>query len=104
LGSGFSGKRLKILADASNSFILNNTALSAFTWDFNRSLNWGAGGSKVWQEVKAYKVPETSQDQRGFRAYEWYAQVSQKFLGKTLPMLLLQAGLTADPQSSSTGK
>jgi hypothetical protein len=88
---------LKVLSDSASSFLINNTALSAFAWDFGHSLNWGAGGSKAWQEVKAYKVPQTSQDQRGFRAHEWYSQTSQKVLGKKLPIIMLQAGITNDP-------
>ena len=90
---------LKTLSETSDSFILNNVVLSAYAWDFGRSLNWGAGGPKAWQQVKAYKIPQGSQDQRGFRTYEWYAQISQKVLGKKLPMLTLQAGLRDDPLS-----
>jgi hypothetical protein len=89
---------LKVLADSADSLLVNNTALSAFAWDFGHSLNWGAGGPSAWRAVKAYKVPETSQDQHGFRAYEWYSQISQTILGKKLPMLMLQAGLSDDPQ------
>ena len=90
---------LKTLSETSDAFILNNMILSAYAWDFDRSLNWGAGGAKIWQHVKAYKVPQGSQDQRGFRTYEWYAQISEKVLGKKLPMLTLQAGLRDDPFS-----
>ncbi len=93
---------LKTLADSANAFMINNTALSAFAWDFGHPLDWGAGGSTAWRDVKAYRVPKTSQDQRGFHAYEWYSQVSQNILGKKLPMLMLQAGLANDLQSVSS--
>ncbi len=88
---------LKTLADSADSLVINNTTLSAYSWDFGHSLNWGVGGPLAWREVKAYKVPEASQDQHGFRANEWYAQISQNVLGKKLPIIMLQAGLKDDP-------
>ena len=92
---------LKQLAAESSSFLINNLTFSAYAWDQGKSLEWGAGGSKVWKGVKAYKVPKGSQDQRGFRAYEWYQDVIQATLGKKLPMLLFQAGTANDPQSGA---
>ena len=89
---------LKQLAEESSSFLINNLTFSAYAWDQGKSLDWGAGASRTWKDVKAYKVPKGSQDQRGFRAYEWYQDVIQSTLGKKLPMLLLQAGVTGNPR------
>ena len=90
---------LKQLADESSSFLINNLSFSAYAWDQGKSIDWGAGASKVWKGVKAYQVPKGSQDQRGFRAFEWYQDVIQVMLGKKLPMLLFQAGVSDDPQN-----
>jgi hypothetical protein len=90
---------LKQLADESSSFLINNLTFSAYAWDQGKSIDWGAGASKVWKGVKAYKVPQGSQDQRGFRAYNWYQDVIQAALGKKLPILLFQAGVSDDPQN-----
>lgn len=99
--AAFLESALKTLKQTAPSLLLNNMVLSAFAWDHNRPLNWGAGGSKVWKDVKAYKVPKNSQDQRGFRAFEWYAESSRKVLGKTLPIMLFQAGISHDPLQAS---
>ncbi len=88
---------LKILASSASSLVVNNTSLSAFAWDHDRPLDWGAGGPKVWPKVKPYQVPEDSQDQRGFRAFEWYSDSVNSLLGKNLPIILLQAGIPQDP-------
>lgn len=98
----FMESALKILSDSVDAFTLNNIAISAYAWDFGHALDWGAGGPQAWREVKAYKTPSSSQDQRGFRAYEWYAHISQNVLGKKLPILMLQAGLSGDPQGLSS--
>ncbi|MDK2981470.1 MAG: hypothetical protein PWQ55_1817 [Chloroflexota bacterium] len=92
---------LKQLEAEAPSYLINNLTLSAYAWDQGRSIDWGAGGSKVWKDVKAYNVPAASQDQRGFRAFDWYQDLAQAVLGKRLPVLLLQAGVTADPQQST---
>jgi hypothetical protein len=102
--AAFLESALKILKEKAPSLLLNNMVLSAFAWDHNRPLNWGAGGSQVWKNVKAYKVPKNSQDQRGFRAFEWYAESSRKVLGKTLPIMLFQAGISRDPLQASNKK
>jgi hypothetical protein len=44
---------LKTLSETSDAFILNNMIVSAYAWDLDRSLNWGGGGAKIWQHVKA---------------------------------------------------
>ena len=88
---------IKQIREESSSFLINNLTFSAYAWDQDKNLDWGAGGSRVWKDVKAYKVPKASQDQRGFRAYEWYQDVIQSVLGKKLPMLLFQAGTANDP-------
>ena len=93
---------LNMLSNSAGSLLIRNMTLSAYAWDFGKSLDWGSGGSKVWQDVKPYKVPKNSQDQRGFRAYEWYDNATQSILGKSLPVMLFQAGINSDPLQSST--
>jgi hypothetical protein len=87
----------KILSESADPFLVNNLALSAFAWDFGKSLNWGSGGSQIWKAVKAYKVPKSSQDQCGFRTYEWVLDIANSVFGKKLPAFLFQAGIATDP-------
>ena len=78
--------------------IQNNFVLSAAAWDWNKPLDWGAGGQVSWPNVKPYKLPQESQNQLGFRTCEWYAPIAREVFGKSIPVLLLQAGVSNDPQ------
>lgn len=93
----FLNESFNILSKSAKPWLINNIVLSAYAWDFGKPLDWGLGGTKVWKDVKPYKVPKNSQDQRGFRTYEWYAENTKSILGKSLPIMLLQAGVKNDP-------
>jgi len=92
---------LKILAKSAPALVVNKMALSAYAWDWERPLDWGAGGSKQWPDVKPYKVLKNSQDQRGFRTFDWYLDCVKSVMGKKMPIILFQAGVAADPLDSS---
>jgi hypothetical protein len=81
--------------------IIENLILSAYGWSFQRSLNWGTGGPRRWKESRPYSTPQNSQDQRGFRAYEWYQTIAEAVLGHIFPIVILQAGLETKPSQSS---
>ena len=93
--TAFLKEALQIISKSADSRLINNMLLSAYGWDFGKSLDWGSGGQKTWKSVKPYRVPSASQDQRGFRAYEWYQQCVHDVLGKSLPVMLFQAGIEA---------
>jgi hypothetical protein len=78
--------------------IQNNFVLSAAAWDWGKSLDWGTGGQDRWPLVKPYKLPKESQNQLGFRTYEWYAPIARDIFGKSIPILLLQAGIANTSQ------
>lgn len=69
--------------------------MCAYAWTFGRSLNWGAGGPQRWPSARPYLTPAGSQDQRGFRVFDWYRAIAQAVLGAALPTLLLEAGTPA---------
>lgn len=77
--------------------ILDKMGLSAYAWTWGRSLDWGAGGAERWPHNKPYRIPPDSQDQRSLRAYEWYQEIVRKVVGKSFPIILLQAGLSNPP-------
>ncbi|HEY9077447.1 MAG TPA: hypothetical protein VIO61_13025 [Anaerolineaceae bacterium] len=77
--------------------LLKNMVLSAYAWTEGHHLNWGAGGPEAWTASRPYITPPGSQDQRGFRIYEWYQAVSKAVLSQPLPVILLQAGIEYDP-------
>lgn len=88
------------LKEAAPLSVQNNFVLSAAAWDWGKPLDWGFGGHKRWPKVKPYKLPQDSQNQLGFRTYEWYAPIAREIFGKSIPILLLQAGIANAPQSS----
>ncbi len=79
--------------------ILSNLVLSAYAWTGGHSLDWGAGGPDRWPGVRPYQPADLGQDQRGFRIFDWYQAVAQNALQQVCPILLLQAGLPADPEN-----
>jgi hypothetical protein len=90
---------LEALSRREQDEILQNLVLSAYTWSNFKSLNWGAGGPQRWPFSKPYLTPSNSQDQRGFRIFDWYNAVTQSVLQKEYPVILLGAGAPCDPDS-----
>lgn len=81
--------------------LLEKLTLSAYAWSGEKSLNWGQGGPLAWPECQPYFTPQDSQDQCGFRIFEWYQSITQTAIQKTCPLILLGAGLQSDPDKSS---
>jgi hypothetical protein len=94
---------LQGLQRRSQQDILNQLVLSAYAWSGNRSPNWGAGGPERWPGSRPYTTPQNSEDQLGFRIFDWYLAIAEAVLGKSLPIILLGAGSRIgdqlDPQS-----
>jgi len=88
----FLEESLKGLALYAAPEILNNIVLSAFGWTWGHKIEWGSGGKNKWTNAKPYQTDQDSQDQKGFRAYEWYLEISEKVLGKKLPIFIFEAG------------
>ncbi len=81
--------------------LLGRLALSAYCWNGEHSLNWGAGGPERWPGARPYFTPAKEEDQRGFRIFDWYLAICQAALGKSLPILLFGGGAPFDPQRQS---
>jgi len=87
LFSALQGLQRRGLAD-----LLDQLVLSAYAWPGNRSPNWGAGGPERWPNSRPYFTPQDSEDQLGFRIFDWYLTVANAAIGKPLPIILLAAG------------
>ena len=79
--------------------ILDKLILSAYAWTQNKILNWGIGGPEKWPLSKPYRTSSGSEDQRGFRIFDWYLAISRAVLQKNCSIILLQTGTTNDPWS-----
>ena len=81
--------------------LLEHLHLGMYVWTYDRPLTWGAGGPLAWPETRPYFTPQASQDQRGFRIFDWYAGIARRALEHDLPMLVLGGG--AVPPRGNSG-
>jgi len=79
--------------------LLENLVLSCYGCTNNHPLNWGAGGPQRWTGSRPYFTPVDSEDQNGFRLYEWYQSAAQSVLHRDLPIVMLQAGACSQPST-----
>lgn len=82
--------------------LAHSMALSAYAWTFGKSLDWGAGGTERWSRTRPYATPEGSQDQLGFRIFEWYQAVARFILREDRPIFLFQAGSSQAPKAKTS--
>lgn len=86
---------LETLDQAGEEVLLDHLALGAYAWLGDKALTWGEGGPERWPATLPYSTPENSQDQRGFRIFDWYNAVSLAAIGRSLPTILVATGCTA---------
>ena len=84
---------LEALAENGEGTLRESIALGAYAWTEDKSMTWGAGGPENWPATMPYHTPENSEDQRGFRIFDWYNAISRAVLGKELPIILIGAGV-----------
>ncbi|MEI8131122.1 MAG: hypothetical protein WCG34_01730 [Leptolinea sp.] len=97
--TAFLSLALQALARRNRVDILDQLVLSAYAWTHDKSLNWGAGGPERWADAKPYFTPPGEEDQKGFRAYEWYTATASVIVQKTVPVILMGAGVPHEPMS-----
>lgn len=84
---------LETLNQRGEGALVEKMAIGAYAWTEDKSLNWGMGGPERWPATLPYHTPENSEDQRGFRIFDWYNAVTRAAIGKELPILILAAGV-----------
>ncbi len=67
----------------------------------NKPLTWGEGGPPRWPNAKPYDTPAGSQDQTGFRLFEWYNAIIQPRVGRSLPLIACANGARFDARDIS---
>jgi len=55
-------------------------------------LDWGIGGPEQWPESRPYYTPTNSQDQIGFRIFDWYSTIIRAELNQDCPILVVAGG------------
>ena len=91
--TAFLRSALESLAASGEGMLLESLALGAYAWTGDRPMTWGAGGPESWPATLPYYTPDGSQDQRGFRIFDWYNAISRAVLNVELPILILAAGV-----------
>ncbi len=72
--------------------LIENLHLAIYARTFGKPLEWGYGGPKEWAANRPYNTPEDSQDQIGFRTFDWYSATTESVVGKSLPMIVVAGG------------
>jgi hypothetical protein len=72
--------------------LLENMVLGVYAWTWGRSLNWGSGGPERWPAARPYFTPPNSEDQMGFRIFDWYLAVARAVLEKPCKILIIAGG------------
>ncbi|MFQ5942065.1 MAG: hypothetical protein ACE5JF_00785 [Anaerolineales bacterium] len=72
--------------------LLDDLHLAVYARTFGKPLEWGYGGPSEWSSSRPYNTPEGSQDQIGFRTFDWYAATTESVMGRTLPMIVVAGG------------
>ena len=77
--------------------VIQSLVLGVYGWTHHHNLTWGAGGPERHPTAKAYQKSTGSEDQLGFRIFDWYQAIAQAVLQQAVPVILLQAGQPEDP-------
>ena len=72
--------------------LLERMALGCYAWSNAHPLNWGSGGPERWPGAHPYETPRGTEDQRGFRIFDWYLALSEAVFGERRPILCLAGG------------
>jgi len=88
----FLDNALALLKQRNQQRLLKEMAFAFYAFAGNRPADWGAGGSARWPKAQPYNVPPDSQDQRGFRSFEWYQEVITARTGAPRPLLMMAGG------------
>lgn len=82
--------------------LLANLYLCALAQTHGQPLDWGKGGSERWSGNKPYATPEGSQDQIGFRNFEWQQEIASSVCGRRLPLFLMGVGQVSSESAEPT--
>ena len=88
----FLGSLLESLKRRAPASLFTRLAVGMHNYADSRALAWGAGGPSRWTAARPYDTPAGSEDQRGFRMFEWYDAVVRARLGDGLPLISLGDG------------
>jgi len=84
--------------------LIDELNLSLYAWTYDHAIDWGLGGPEKWAESRPYNTPPGSQDQLGFRIFDWYSSIAIDAIGRSLPMIAIAGGATMENPADHTEK
>ncbi|HEX9798369.1 MAG TPA: hypothetical protein VGA52_15415 [Anaerolineales bacterium] len=90
--TAFLESSLKAIARRAGKDLVDSLVLGAYAYARGRPLAWGSGGPQAWPASRPYHTPAGAEDQQGAQIGAWYAQIAERVLGQSLPVLALGAG------------
>jgi len=89
----FLKQSLQSLQRRGYSNLVEQMGLASYAYTYNHELDYGAGGPDKWPKSLPYVKSVDSEDQRGFRNYEWLQSAALSACGQELPVFMLGAGV-----------
>lgn len=102
--TAFLSAALASIARRGQHGLIDDMVLALYAWAYEHPVDWGKGGPSAWPLTRPYNLPDGSQDERGFRLFDWYAQISAAAVAKPLPMLAIAAGVRPNAASEEAGR
>ena len=93
----FQKSLLESLIKRDHQELLTNLIFSCYAWTGYNKLSWGEGGQEKWKKSIPYRTPTGEEDQKGFRIFDWYTEISRNYLRRIIPIILLGAGIPENP-------
>lgn len=92
---------LEELQSRGEGLLLEQMGLSAYSLPAGKELDWGIGGPEAWPASLPYSTPEGSQDQRGFRIFDWYNAIARATVGNEMPLFIIGSTGQNDLEANS---
>ncbi|MBP8998540.1 MAG: hypothetical protein KBG10_09690 [Anaerolineaceae bacterium] len=73
--------------------LIDQIGLSSYVFTYGHDLDFGSGGPERWPKSMPYGKSAESEDQKGFRNFEWLQSAAVSTCHNELPMFLLGAGI-----------
>ncbi|HSQ25964.1 MAG TPA: hypothetical protein VLM80_02455 [Anaerolineales bacterium] len=90
--TAFLRNALEGLTRRNQQILLDRMVIGAYAGTNGHPLSWGSGGQERWPAARPYETPKGSEDQRGFRIFDWYLPICEAVFGERRSIILLGAG------------
>ncbi len=97
----FLKQSLQSIQRRGHTTLIKQLGLASYSFTYNHELEYGSGGPAKWPKALPYTNDPHSQDQRGFRNFEWLHATASEVDELDLPVFMLGAGIKEPGQPYS---